>query len=69
VFYFGAIPVGERGIGSKRNASVEVIPRALQITELATREPAFIENFGEVWIEPDQSIEIYDRARPIGHLH
>src|SRR5437660_5259304 len=65
---FGAIPIGEREIGSEGDTAVEVIPRAVQIAKLSTRETAFIENFRVVWIEPDQGVEIDDRARPIGHL-
>src|SRR4029453_12750495 len=40
----------------------------LQIPELSTRETALIENLRVVWIEPDQGVEIGNRARPIGHL-
>jgi hypothetical protein len=69
VLNFGSIPISEREIRSECDATVEVIPRAAQITELATHEPALIENFGEVWIESDQGVEIDDRACPIGCLH
>src|SRR5207253_10307465 len=62
---FGAIPIGEREIGSECDAAVEVIPRALQIAELSTRETAFIEDVRVVWIEPDRYVEIDDCARPI----
>src|SRR5437588_3238923 len=65
---FGAIAIGEREIGSEYDAAVEVIPRALQIAELSTRETALIENLRVVWIERDQGVEIDNRARPIGHL-
>src|SRR5205085_8463323 len=66
---FGAIPIGERGICSECDAAVEVIPRAVQIAEVSTRETALIENLRVVWIEPDQRVEIDDRACPIEHLH
>jgi len=62
---FGPIPIGEREIGSECDAAVEVIPGALQIAELSTRETALIENLRVVWIEPDQGVEIGNRARPI----
>ncbi len=67
-FNFGAIPIGERKICSECDAAVEVIPGAVQIAELSTRETALIENVRVVWIERDQGVEIDDRARPIGHL-
>jgi len=67
-FNFGAIPIGEREICSEYDAAVEVIPGAVQIAELSTRETALIENVCVVWIERDQGVEIDDRARPIGHL-
>ena len=62
---FGAISIGEREICSECNAMIEVIPGALQIAELSTRETALIENLRVVWIEPDQGVEIGNRARPI----
>src|SRR5438132_4882305 len=62
------MPIGEREIRSECDAAVEVIPCAFQIAELSPRETALIENLGVVWIEPDQGVEIYDRARPIGNL-
>ena len=62
---FGAIPIGEREIFSECDAAVEVIPGALQIAQLSTRETALIENLRVVWIEPDQGVEIGNRARPI----
>ena len=65
---FGPIPISEREIRSECDTAVEIIPGALQIAELSTREPPFIENLGVVWIESDQGVEIDDRARPIGHL-
>src|SRR4029434_10390438 len=37
---FGPIPVGEREICSECDAAVEVLPGALQIPELSTRETA-----------------------------
>ena len=43
-FNFGAIAIGEREIGSECDAAVEVIPGAVQIAELSTRETALIEN-------------------------
>ena len=67
-FNFGAIPIGERKTCSECDAAVEVIPGAVQIAELSTRETALIENVRVVWIERDQGVEIDDRARPIGHL-
>src|SRR5207237_9305605 len=68
VLNFGAIPISDREICSECNAAVEVIPGALQIAQLSTRETALIENLRVVWIEPDQGVEIDNRARPIGHL-
>ena len=62
---FGAIPISEREIGSECDTAVEVIPRAVQIAQLSTRETALIENLRVVWIEPDQGVEIGNRARPI----
>ena len=62
---FSAIPIGDREIGSECDAAVEVIPGALQIAELSTRETAFIENVRVVRIERDQGVEIDNRARPM----
>ena len=62
---FGPIPIGEREICSECNAVVEVRPGALQIAELSTRETALIENLRVIWIVPDQSVEIRNRAGPI----
>ena len=62
---FSAIAIGEREICSECDTAVEVIPRALQIAQLSTRETALIENLRVVWIEPDQGVEIGNRARPI----
>jgi hypothetical protein len=62
---FGPIPIGEREICSECDAAVEVIPGALQIAELSTRETALIENLRVVWIASDQGVEIGNRARPI----
>ena len=62
---FGPIPIGEREICSECNAVVEVLPSALQIAELSTRETALIENLRVVWIEPDQGVEIDNRTCPI----
>src|SRR5438876_641964 len=56
-FNFGAIPVGEREICSEFDTAVEVIPGAVQIADLSTRETALIENLRVVWIEPDQRVE------------
>src|SRR5438046_9114247 len=67
MFNFGAIPISERKICSECDAAVEVIPGAVQIAELSTRETALIENVRVVWIERDQPVEIDDRGRPIGH--
>jgi hypothetical protein len=53
---FGPISISEREIRSECNTPVEVIPGALQIAELSTRETAFIENLRIVWIEPDQGV-------------
>ena len=53
---FGPIPIGEREIGSECDAAVEVIPGALQIAELSTRETALIENLRVVWIASDRQL-------------
>ena len=62
---FGPIPISEREIRSECDTAVEVIQGALQIAQLSTRETALIENLRIVWIEPDQRVEIDDRACPI----
>src|SRR5205814_9965620 len=62
-FNFGAIPIGEQEIGSEYDAAVEVIPGAVQIAELSTRETALIENVCVACIERDQGVETDDRAR------